>query len=123
MTSETQSIIATRREQMFPVLEPHEIDRMRRFGELRSFNAGDALAEVGKVGAGLTIILSGNVDITQQDKPGHRIHIVTHGQGSFMGELAQLSGRPALVDAHAKDKVEALVIAPDKLRSLLIAEA
>ena len=123
MTSETQSIIATRREQMFPVLEPHEIDRMRRFGELRSFNAGDALAEVGKVGAGLTIILSGNVDITQQDKPGHRTHIVTHGQGSFMGELAQLSGRPALVDAHAKDKVEALVIAPDKLRSLLIAEA
>ena len=40
-----------------------------------------------------------------------------------MGELAQLSGRPSLVDAHAKDKVEALVIAPQKLRSLLIAEA
>ena len=28
-----------------------------------------------------------------------------------------------MVDAHAKDKVEALVIAPQKLRSLLIAEA
>jgi thioredoxin reductase (NADPH) len=123
MASEKQSTIAKRSEQMFPVLEPHEIERVRRFGDLKSFNAGDALAEVGKVGAGLTIILSGSVDVTQQDKTGHRNHIVTHGQGSFLGELAQLSGRPSLVDAHAKDKVEALVIAPQKLRSLLIAEA
>jgi thioredoxin reductase (NADPH) len=40
-----------------------------------------------------------------------------------MGELAQLAGRPALVDAHAKEPVEALVIPPDQLRALLIAEA
>jgi hypothetical protein len=52
MTSETQPTIAKRHEQMFPVLEPHEIDRVRRFGELRSFNFGDALAEIGKIGAG-----------------------------------------------------------------------
>ena len=94
MTFDTQSIIAKRREQMFPVLESHEIDRVRRFGELTSFNAGDALAEVGKVGAGLTIILSGNVDVTQQDKSGHRTHIVTHGPGSFLGELAHLANPP-----------------------------
>jgi hypothetical protein len=40
-----------------------------------------------------------------------------------MGELAQLSGRPALVDAHAQGPVEALVIPPGQLRALLIAEA
>jgi thioredoxin reductase (NADPH) len=123
MTSETQPTIAKRREQMFPVVDPHEIDRVRRFGNLKSFSPGDALATIGKVGAGLTIILSGSVDVTQQDKSGHRVHIVMHGQGSFLGELAQLSGRPSLVDAHAKDNVEALVIAPEKLRSLLVAEA
>src|SRR5207237_5081432 len=43
--------------------------------------------------------------------------------GAFMGELAQLAGRPALVDAHAKEPVEALIIPPDQLRALLIAEA
>jgi thioredoxin reductase (NADPH) len=123
MTSEAQPTIAKRREQMFPVVDPHEIDRVRRFGNLKSFGPGDALATIGKVGAGLTIILSGNVDVTQQDKSGHRVHIVVHGPGSFLGELAQLSGRPSLVDAHAKDNVDALVIAPEKLRSLLIAEA
>src|SRR5262249_53346070 len=40
-----------------------------------------------------------------------------------MGELAQLAGRSALVDAHAQDEVEALIIPPEELRALLIAEA
>jgi len=40
-----------------------------------------------------------------------------------MGELTQLAGRPALVDAYAKEPVEALIIPPDQLRALLIAEA
>jgi thioredoxin reductase (NADPH) len=39
-----------------------------------------------------------------------------------MGELAQLSGRPSLVDARAQAPVEALVIPPDRLRALLVAE-
>lgn len=123
MASEAQSIVTKRHDQMFPVLDQHEIERVRRFGEPKSFNAGDALAEIGSVAPGLVIILSGHVDITQRDRAGHRTFIVRHGPGSFMGELAQLSGRPALVDAHATEHVEALVIAPERLRSLLIAEA
>src|SRR5207344_2179640 len=43
--------------------------------------------------------------------------------GQFMGELAQLAGRPALVDAYAQEPVEALIIPPDGLRALLVAEA
>ncbi len=36
-----------------------------------------------------------------------------------MGELAQLSGRPSLVDAWAVGHVEALIIPPERLRALL----
>jgi len=123
MAAPTQSIIDTRRHQMFPVLEPAEIERVRRFGKVRSYGVGEALAKVGEVGLGLTIILGGSVEITQHDQSGRRTAIVTHGPGAFMGELAQLAGRPALVDAHAKEPVEALIIPPDQLRALLIAEA
>lgn len=123
MSSEAQPIIAKRREQMFPVLAPQEIDRLRRFGNLKAFNPGDALAEIGKISAGLAIILRGKVDVTQHDTSGHHVPIVTHGAGAFLGELAQLSGRPSLVDARAKNEVEALIIGPQKLQSLLIAEA
>ena len=123
MPAAPQSIIDTRRDQMFPILESADIERVRRFGAVRSYRAGETLVEVGKVGPGLTILLTGRVDITQHDGSGHRRHIVTHGPGSFMGELAQLAGRPALVDAHAEEEVEALIIHPDRLRALLIGEA
>lgn len=123
MSMPTQSIIDTRRHQMFPALEPAEIERVRRFGKVRSYGAGEALARVGEVGHGLTIILAGKVDITQRDGSGRREPIVTHSPGAFMGELAQLAGRPALVDAYAQEPVEALIIPPDQLRALLIAEA
>src|SRR5439155_17832429 len=49
--------------------------------------------------------------------------IVTHGPGSFMGELAQLSGRPSLVDAKAVTAVDVLVIPSPRLRDVLVAEA
>lgn len=123
MPPSERSHIANRREQMFPHLEAYEIERVRRFGEIKSFAAGEALAQVGKVGAGVIILLNGSVDVTQRDMKGHDTPIVTHVPGSFMGELAQLAGRPSLVDAVATTTVEALVIAPAKLRALLIAEA
>src|SRR6266403_3933052 len=123
MSEPKPSIIDTRRAQMFPILADAEIERMRRFGEPRSFRAGEALARVGEVGHGMIIILAGEVDVTQHDDSGHGHLIVTHEPGAFMGELAQLAGRPALVDAHARGPVEAVIIRPDRLRSLLIAEA
>jgi len=117
-----QTIIETRRHQMFPVLAPEEIERVRRFGELRTFAAGDALANVGQMSPGLMIVLNGHVDVFQQ-QAGHRSLIVTHGPGGFMGELAQLGGKPALVDAIAQDSVQVIVIPTAQLRALLVAEA
>ena len=116
------SIIERRRDQMFPELDPFEIERMRRFGEARGFAQGEAIFTAGQVGPGLVVILSGEVDIVRHGF-SHESLIVMHGPGQFMGELAQLAGRPALVDAVAKKPVQALIIAPDRLRALLIAEA
>jgi thioredoxin reductase (NADPH) len=117
------SIIDQRGEQMLPVLDALEIERVRRFGECRSFAKGAALLTIGQVGPGLMVILSGRVDVTHVDKTGQRLSIVGHGPGEFVGELAQLAGRPALADVTAEEPVQSLVIAPDRLRALLIAEA
>jgi thioredoxin reductase (NADPH) len=124
MASAPQSVIDTRFDQMFFAFDAEEIERMRRFGVARSYAKGDALANVGQVAQGLTLIVSGEVDILQRSHTSgqHRL-VVTHGPGSFMGELAQLAGRPALIDAVATTPVEAIVIAPDRLRALLISEA
>ena len=112
-----------RYEQTFPTLTPHEIDRMRRFGELRRYQHGEALFETGKPGPGMFVMLSGNVSISHRDGLGHVTHIIDQGPGQFMAEIGQLSGRVALVDGHAEGEVETLVIPPDRLRALLVAEA
>jgi thioredoxin reductase (NADPH) len=118
-----QSIIVRRHDQMFPELDSLEIERMRRFGEERVFAKGDALVATGQVGPGLIVILNGRVEISRRDSAGEHIAIIGDGPGQFVGELAQLAGRPSLADAIAQEPVQALVIKPDRLRALLIAEA
>src|SRR5580698_4615744 len=123
MSTLPPSIADTRRDQMYPTLEAAELERLRRFGTLKCFDDGDALVKVSETGHGLILVISGNVVITQHDELGRRTPVTTHGPGSFVGEVAQLSGRPSLVDAYAEGAVEAVVIPPERLRALLIAEA
>src|SRR5579863_1131636 len=112
-----------RYEQTFPTLTAQEIARMRRFGEERKFKDGEVLFETGKVGAGMFVVLSGNVAITRRTGLGRVTPIIEQGPGQFLAELGQLSGRVSLADGHAEGDVETLLIAPERLRALLVAEA
>jgi thioredoxin reductase (NADPH) len=123
MALQSQSIREARYDQIYPTLDPIEIERVRRFGEVRSFAAGEPLWVVGHVAPGLMVILAGEVAVTDRDAFDNHKPIVIHRPGNFLGELALLSGRPALVEAIARDAVEALIIPPERLRALMIAEA
>jgi thioredoxin reductase (NADPH) len=123
MPQSRNPLLEARRDQRFPVLEPAEVGGLWRFGELKSYAADDRIVATGEIAPGAFIILAGRVDVTRRGTPGHSELIVTNGPGSFMGELAQLSGRPSLVDAYAKEAVKALLIPPRRLRDLLVEEA
>ena len=123
MTDAPQSTITARAAQAFPALSDAEIERVRRFGTVCHFPANEAVVTVGEAGLGLLLILSGELEVSEHGHNGERRHIVTHGRGSFQGELAQLSGRPSLVDAYARTDLEAVAIPPEGLRALLISEA
>jgi thioredoxin reductase (NADPH) len=105
MPQSVHPLIAARHDQMFPVLEPAEISRLAGFGECKSFAAGEHILATGEIALGAFIILGGRVDVTQRGRKGHSEPIVTFGPGTFMGELAQLSGRPPLVDAYASETI------------------
>src|SRR4030081_2070067 len=116
------STIDTRREQMFPRLTPQEIDRLRRFGEVRHYAAGDALFVTGDIAPGMCVLIKGSVRVTRRDPLGHSAPIMEQGPGEVVAEVGQLSGQPAFVDVHAIDDVEALLIPPENLRALMIEE-
>jgi thioredoxin reductase (NADPH) len=67
MSVTVQFIAETRREQVFPVLDAVEIQRLRRFGQLRSYEPGEVLVRIGDVGVGLMVVLAGRVEVSQPD--------------------------------------------------------
>jgi thioredoxin reductase (NADPH) len=123
MAGPERPFVETRYAQMFPTLTPTEIARLRRFGEVRRHAAGEQLVRTGEPSPGMLVVLSGELAVSQHNVLGRSEPIVTHEPGGFMGELAQLSGRPALVDAVAVKPVEILVIPSRSLRDVLVAEA
>src|SRR4051812_8446278 len=117
------SNLSTRMHQMFPELTAAEIDRVRKFGEVGQWQAGELLFETGHTGPGMFVLLEGRVKISQRDGIGREVVIGEHGPGHFLAEVGQLSGRHALVNGMALTHVKALLIPPERLRALLVAEA
>ena len=119
----TTSTRHPRYDQMFPVLEPRDIERLKRFGTSVTYPAGAQIAQTGSLAPGFVVLLSGKVEVSQQTALGEREVIVTYQPGQFSGELAQLSDRPSLVDSLAVEDVEAFIIASERLRDVLVQEA
>jgi thioredoxin reductase (NADPH) len=86
---------------MFPMLGPEEIERLRRFGEVCHYPAGARIMKAGEIAPGLVVVLSGKIAVNQGGAFAAGQAIVEHSAGQFLGELAQLSDRPSLVDATA----------------------
>src|SRR3989442_1750384 len=55
MAASARPLIETRYEQMFPTLEPAEIHRLRRFGETRTYGAGERLVTTGEPSPGMLV--------------------------------------------------------------------
>src|ERR1700684_2101911 len=91
--------IDNRNEQMFPKLTPNEIDRLRRFGEVRHYAAGEAPFVTGEIAPGMYVLIKGWVRVTRRDPLGHSAPIVEEGPGHFVGAGGGFLGEPGGVGA------------------------
>jgi thioredoxin reductase (NADPH) len=114
--------IDARDERMFPKFSQPEIDRLCRFGHQRHYSKDQPLFVTGEIAAGMFVIKSGRAKVTRRDPLGRLAPIVEETAGDFVAEVEQLSRRPALVDVHAVEDVEAVLIPAENLRSVMIAE-
>ena len=115
--------LASREHQMFPQLTEAEIARIQRFGTLRRYARGQRLFAAGENAPGMFVVVTGSVVMSQRDGLGRVVPLPSRGAGHFIAEVATLSGRHALVDVHAEEDVETLLVPPEQLRALIIAEA
>jgi thioredoxin reductase (NADPH) len=114
--------IDPRNQEMFPKLTAAEIDRLRRFGQMRRYSKDQPLFVTGEIAPGMFVLKTGRVKVTRRDPLGHLALIVEQGPGDFVAEVGQLSGRPALVDVCAVEEVEALLIPSNNLHTVMIEE-
>src|SRR6185437_16155178 len=119
----TRIAIEQRRPQMFPRLSDTGIESTRRFGTLESWKAGETMFRAGDPGLGIRVILRGTVLLTRRDGLGQSQFLAELGEGQFLGETAQLTGKPYLVDGYALKDVDVILISPTQVRALLIKDA
>ena len=86
------STIDPRDEHVFPKLTPQEIDRLRRFGEVRRYAPGDALFVTGDVAPGMYVLIKGSVRVTRRDPLGHAAPIAEQGPGEFVRRSRAIVG-------------------------------
>ncbi|MET0383997.1 MAG: FAD-dependent oxidoreductase [Burkholderiaceae bacterium] len=119
----TLASLHNRDHQMFPVLAPADVQRVARFGAALRVAAGEALVRAGGKSRGMFLLRSGRVELLQRDGLGHVVPLRVYGPGEFLAEAGTLTGAPVLVDITALEDSEGLLVPPDQLRALIIAEA
>jgi thioredoxin reductase (NADPH) len=115
--------LESRRQEMMTPLSDADIARVARFGERRLYRDGTRVVETGKPSPGMFVVLSGRVAVTRRDPLGRAIPFGEWGPGHFLGEVGQLSGARAFADGRALGDVEVVVLPPERLQALLVAEA
>jgi thioredoxin reductase (NADPH) len=120
---ENSALLASRRQQIFPVFTVDEMARMVRFGKRQQWDEGQWVYRAGSFCPGLVVVLEGAIAVCRNDGMGHSALVNQAGPGQFTGEVAQLSGRPPLASGRAVGAVDAMVFDQEALRALLIGEA
>ncbi len=120
------SLIETRREQIFPVLDAAQMETSRRFtdGAVRTFSAGETIFNVGERHAPAWLILKGEIAIIRRDGLNREAQITSMGAGQFTGEMSELSGRGTLASGRAgSEGCTALPFKAEQIRALIIGSA
>lgn len=120
------TVIDTRRDQMFPVLNVAQIETAKRFASAaaRDFSPGEVIFDVGERHAPAWLVLKGSIELVRRDGLHHEAAITTESVGQFSGEVSQLAGLGTLAAGRAgSEGCTALPFDAAHLRALMVGSA
>jgi thioredoxin reductase (NADPH) len=103
---------------LFPRLGEAKLAKLRKQGELKTFEPGEVLYAQGQRDAPFYVLLQGRVDFLER-KPGKEIWIAEADAGTFLGDIATFTGEPAVAECVAAEPVEVLAFDRPTLRSMV----
>jgi CRP/FNR family cyclic AMP-dependent transcriptional regulator len=105
---------------LFAGLDKKELRHLAGSCQERKFPAGSVLIQQGDTGAGLFVITSGHVKVTQATDPDRaEENLRTMGPGEVLGEMALLDDLPRSATVTAIDDVTALLLPVWEFRTVL----
>jgi len=104
--------------QIFPVLTPAQLERVRGVSRIRKVSAGDVLFKPGDMSIPFFTVLSGHLEIVQLGLDGER-PITTHGPGQFTGEVNMISGQTCFVLGRVTEAGEFYEMNVEELRAFI----
>jgi thioredoxin reductase (NADPH) len=120
------SLIDTRFDQIFPVLDAVQIETAKRFasGPAQQFAPAAPIYDVGQRNVPAWLVLEGGIEIVRRDGLHRQSSVVSLGAGQFSGEVSQLGGRGTLAAGQAgPEGCTALPFAAAHIRALVIGSA
>ncbi len=105
--------------QIFPVLTPAQIARVRSCSKLRTVQPDEILFELGDSDVSFFVLLSGAMEVVQLDISGAERPIVKLSAGEFTGELSMISGGRSLARGRVTAAGEFLELRTREFRSLI----
>jgi len=106
--------------ELFAGLGKKDLQLLAQSCKERKYSAGSVLISQGDTGAGLYVVSSGKVRITQANDPDRaEEEIGTAGAGDVLGEMALLDDLPRSATVTAVDDVTALLLPVWEFRAIL----
>ena len=103
---------------LFPKLNRSQIKEIEKRAELKSFQDGEVLYRTGTKNFSSYVVKEGEIEIINRSD-GESKTVITIGSQQFTGDVALLTGNPAVVDAIAVGDCEIWEISNANLRRLL----
>jgi len=112
------TVLDTRDDRLFPVLNAAQIARIGPHGRVRRVERGEVLAEPGASNRPVFVIVTGGLEIVRGTPKGDGI-VAALGPGQFTGEASMLSGRRGLVRIRAVESGEVIEVDLEHLLTLV----
>jgi thioredoxin reductase (NADPH) len=115
-------ITSSRIEQIFPKLNPAQLDRIAARGHMRSMEGGEVLYEQGDSAAPFFVLISGELEVVRPSVPVETL-VTVYEPGQFTGEVGTLSGRRSLFRVRATTSGKVIELNRQQMLALIQTDA
>jgi thioredoxin reductase (NADPH) len=114
-------LMASRADQIFPILTKTQIERIAVYGATRAMRAGEILVEQGEANIPLFVVLSGELEAVRPACATETL-IAIFRAGQFSGEVNTLSGRHAMARLRARTNGDVIQVPREHVLALVQTE-